>query len=169
MTLITEGYREQLESLHTERADFGKGGSKWAHAVMKMCALLETDDVLDYGCGKGELNLHMPYQIQCYDPAVYKYRHTPEPADIVVSTDVLEHIEPDCLDDLLADLKRCVKKLGLFAIHTGPAVKYLPDGRNAHLIQKPGEWWNEKLAHLFDIRDSETVGKTHIVTVEPKS
>jgi cyclopropane fatty-acyl-phospholipid synthase-like methyltransferase len=169
MSLVSNGYLDQLKELHVQRADFGKGGNMWAHAVMRLCALLETEDVLDYGCGKGELNLHMPYEIKCYDPAVHKYRHEPNPADIVVSTDVLEHIEPDFLSDVLFDLKRCVKKLGLFAIHTGPALKYLPDGRNAHLIQEEPEWWDQKLAELFKIRDKETMGSTHVVTVEPKA
>ena len=28
---------------------------------------------------------------------------------------------------------------------TGPAEKMLPDGRNAHLIQQPKQWWLDKV------------------------
>jgi S-adenosylmethionine:diacylglycerol 3-amino-3-carboxypropyl transferase len=65
----------------------------------------------------------------------------PEPHDIVVCTDVLEHIEPDCLDDVLADIRRCTKKAALLVVATRPAMKTLSDGRNAHLIQEDFKWW----------------------------
>jgi hypothetical protein len=65
--------------------------------------------------------------------------------------DVLEHIEPDCLDDVLDDLKRVTKGIGFFTVACGPAAKVLPDGRNAHLIQEPPEWWLPKLLERFDL------------------
>jgi 2-polyprenyl-3-methyl-5-hydroxy-6-metoxy-1,4-benzoquinol methylase len=65
----------------------------------------------------------------------------PEPHDIVACTDVLEHIEPDCLDDVLKDIRRCTKKVAFLLIATRPAIKVLADGRNAHLIQQPYTWW----------------------------
>ncbi len=63
-----------------------------------------------------------------YDPAVAGKDLPPEPADLVVCTDVLEHIEPDCLDDVLSDLARLTKKVLLVNISTRPAVKVLADG-----------------------------------------
>jgi hypothetical protein len=33
----------------------------------------------------------------------------------------------------------------------GPAGKFLEDGRNAHLIQKPTSWWLGKFINHFDI------------------
>lgn len=165
MSLLTEEYREQLEELHTSRADFGKRGNRWAGTAMAMCGAHDTTDVLDYGCGKGELNLHMPFEVHCYDPGVPKHSSAPEPADVVVCTDVLEHIEPECLDDVLADLKRVVKKVALLAIHTGPAIKTLPDGRNAHLIQEKPEWWKDKLEELFTIKHHENMGADPITAV----
>ena len=167
--MITEEYRQQLEQLHVQRDDFGRSGSQWAHACVNLCAVLETNDVLDYGCGKAELNLSLPFDVKCYDPAIYKYRDAPEPADLVFCTDVLEHIEPEQLDAVIADLVRVTKRLGVFAIHIGPAKKTLPDGRNAHLIQRPGKWWKNKLERSFDVRDEQMVNPmTYLITVEPK-
>jgi len=64
---------------------------------------------------------------------------------------VLEHIEPDLLDNVLDDLKRVTAGKGIFTVHTGEAVKTLPDGRNAHLIQQPPEWWLPGLIERFDL------------------
>src|SRR2546430_16920263 len=45
---------------------------------------------------------------------------------------------------VLDDLRRCVKKIGYFTIHTGAAQKKLADGRNAHLIQEGEMWWRHR-------------------------
>jgi hypothetical protein len=37
------------------------------------------------------------------------------------------------------------------SVHMGPALKTLPDGRNAHLIQEPVEWWLPKIMQRFDL------------------
>ena len=58
-------------------------------------------------------------------------------ADLVCCIDVLEHIEPELIDNVIFDLSTIVIKFGFFSIHQGPAGKILLDGRNAHLIQKP--------------------------------
>lgn len=105
--------------------------------------------MLDYGCGKGGL----VDAIHChgYDPAVEKYSHRPAPCDLVVCTDVLEHIEPDCLDHVLNDIFQLTNKISFIVVYTKPAEKFLPDGRNAHLIVKDGIWWKEKLENYFSI------------------
>ena len=82
---------------------------------------------------------------------------SPRPADLVVCTDVLEHIEPEKLPFVLDDLRRCVKQIGYFVIHTKAAAKTLADGRNAHLIQKDQAWWTETLGRYF------TVGKVDVL------
>ncbi len=146
MTLITDDYRDQMRQMHVHREDFGKASSKWAPMVFELCDKFDTTDVLDYGCGKGELNLHLPFSVRCYDPGIPKYSHPPAPADIVVCTDVLEHIEPDLLDDVLRHLAASTKKALVLCICCRKAVKTLPDGRNAHLIIQQPLWWQEQLA-----------------------
>ena len=70
--------------------------------------------------------------------------------------DVLEHVEPEYLQDVLADIKRCMKRAGLLVISTIPAKKTLPDGRNAHLIVESPLWWGSVLSQHFII-DAELV------------
>jgi hypothetical protein len=68
-----------------------------------------------------------------------------------VSLDVLEHIEPECLDDVLDDMKRCTLKGVFLSVSLVTAGKTLPDGRNAHLIVEPIEWWLPKLMARWDL------------------
>ncbi len=52
---------------------------------------------------------------------------------------------------MLDDLQRVTSGHGVFTVHTGPAVKVLADGRNAHLIQQPPDWWLPKFMSRFDL------------------
>jgi len=105
---------------------------------------LGYSDILDYGCGKGKLGIG-----KRYDPGIPDFSADPDPADLLVCTDVLEHIEPEYLDDVLNHMASKMKHAGYITIGCGPAAKKLPDGRNAHLIVKPPAWWLEKLAEYF--------------------
>lgn len=164
--LITEEYREMNKQLHAERQDYGAFGSKWAGHVRELAEALKTSDVLDYGCGKGTLALNLPWPIRQYDPAVPAFADRPEPADLVVCTDVLEHIEIECLDALLDDLRRVTLKVLVSAVATRPAKKKLPDGRNAHLIIQPIEWWLPKLMQRFTLRTLQNVDEEFFAVFE---
>ena len=110
------------------------------------------------------------YEYQPYDPAFPGYGAA-KPADLVCCIDVLEHIEPKLLDNVLKELARITKGLGFFTIHMGPAGKVLSDGRNAHLIQKPTSWWLPKLCNYFEINNMQlhqVFGKGFMVIVSPK-
>ena len=164
--LISEEYKEQNKKLH-EMPGYGVSSVKWANEVRGICATYGAQSVLDYGCGKGLLKQSLGWQnMQEYDPAIEGKDKTPEPADLVVCTDVLEHIEPDCLDSVLNDLRRCTKKAGFFTIATRPAKKILPDGRNAHLIQESHAWWLPKIMLRFTLRQFLNRGHDFIVVVE---
>ena len=88
-------------------------------------------------------------KVQCYDPGVPEYAELPKPAEMVVSIDVLEHIEPEYIEDVLDHLEELTQKVLFATVHLGPASKKLSDGRNAHLIQKPQEWWVPKFMDRF--------------------
>ena len=152
---ITEEYRKLNEQLHESNAAYGTSGQKWAGHVSQLKKLTHARDILDFGCGKRTLETSLGYEIRNYDPCIPGLDSTPEPADIVVCSDVLEHIEPECLDDVLDELKRVTKAWGFCVINTGPAIKFLADGRNAHLIQEPWSWWEQKLSTRFQVVGTE--------------
>lgn len=162
--LISPEYRSLNAQLHVDNLSYGVGGGKHAKTVIKLAEEIKSTSILDYGCGKGYLAKEIPFPIWEYDPAIPDKQESPRPADIVICSDVLEHIEPDHLLLVLDDLRRCVKKVGYFIIHTGPAQKTLPDGRNTHLIQKGEQWWKRKLSNFFTVGKITALGpELHIL------
>ena len=155
MTLITDDYLAQQKALHAT-GQYGIVGFHWAETVRQL-SQSGRKSILDYGCGQQTLKkaLGPAYNVACYDPAIEGLDAPPQPADVVVCTDVLEHIEPECLDAVLADLARLTREIALLVVHTGPAGKVLADGRNAHLIQQGSRWWTTKLVEYFEPLKSE--------------
>lgn len=150
--LISESYRSLNADLH-KRAVFGQRGDR--HALVVRDLINEFGGpVLDYGCGRATLAASMPdVDVRNYDPAIPKYAADPEPCPIVICTDVLEHIEPDCLDAVLAHLERLTLKVAHLVVATKPdGNKKLADGRDPHLIVKPAEWWLPKLREFMPAR-----------------
>ena len=152
--LISETYRELNAQLH-ETHRYGARGDKWADKVVDLVGAYDAKSVLDYGCGKGALKAAIEPQISAsvaeYDPAIPGKETLPVPADLVVCTDVLEHIEPECLSDVVSHLKELTQKVLFLAVSTRLAVKTLADGRNAHLIVQPAQEWRLLLADGMEV------------------
>ena len=160
--LLTEEYRKQQEKLH-EKGNYGVIGRQYGPLVSQVIDRLEINHVLDYGCGKNRsltatLKPTRKFIYQCYDPGVPQYAGLPKPAEMVVCCDVLEHIEPECLEAVLDHLEELTEVVLFATIHTGPAGKVLDDGRNAHLIQQPMEWWLPKLWERFTLQTVQAEG-----------
>ena len=92
-------------------------------------------------------------------------RYPPGPADIVVCTDVLEHIEPECLENVLDDLKRVTKKVCYLAVSTRRASKSYSDGQNCHLIVEDHDWWRPKIKKRFHVVETHIVQKNKFMCV----
>lgn len=148
---ISAQYAQLNKQLHEENMHYGGHGDRYAKVIRKMAQSDSVRTVLDYGCGKGALAKALDFPIWEYDPAIPGKDGVPQPADLVVCTDVLEHVEPELLEATLEDLRRVVRFSIFFTIHTGAAGKTLPDGRNTHLIQENKEWWRNKLSRYFDL------------------
>jgi uncharacterized Rossmann fold enzyme len=169
-SLISDDYRDQNARLHAENPAYGVGGTRHVETVLKLADNPAIRSILDYGCGKGYLGRALAVKgvpIFEYDPAIPGKQESPRPADLVVCTDVLEHIEPDRLLGVLSDIQRCLKVIGYFTIHTGPAQKTLPDGRNTHLIQRDAQWWGRMLSKFFEVGKIIVKGPELHVAVGP--
>jgi FkbM family methyltransferase len=152
--LISEAYAQQNAELHQAYASYGSKGLQWAAYVAQIMREDGHKTLLDYGCGKGTLGATLADQgitIAEYDPAIPGKSHLPEPADFVICLDVLEHVEPEAIDDVLAHLASLTKRKLFFDICLKPAAKTLSDGRNAHLLVHNQDWWRFKLTRHFDI------------------
>ena len=147
--LISEAYRNEQRYLH-EVADpylaYGDNSYNWGYLLVGIAKLENCRSILDYGCGKASFSTTMAfagYQVQNYDPGVPAYSRTPQPADLVTSFDCLEHIESECLNDVLAHIRQLCKRRLFVSVSTRPAKRNLRDGRNAHLLIFPPTWWRK--------------------------
>lgn len=154
-SLASPAYRAQLLKMREEKMPrWGNGGQRHITAVAEIADQLQATSVLDYGCGHGMLleglaACRPSLRLAGYDPGIPARAALPEPADLLVSTDVLEHVEPEKLLGVLTHMRFLAGKAAYINVHTGPARAVLPDGRNAHLIQKPAAWWHAELAKYF--------------------
>lgn len=143
--LISPAYRAMLQSMHADNA-WGLGSVRWFPEIAKRATKANAETILDYGCGTGSIVDEMPeFAVSEFDPAVPSKDTMPQPADIVACLDVLEHVEPDRLHNVLAHIHSLTRKFALLVIATRPAHKRLPDDRNAHLIIDNGAWWCDQL------------------------
>ncbi|MEL7503048.1 MAG: class I SAM-dependent methyltransferase [Cyanobacteria bacterium J06554_6] len=149
VSLISEAYRQQLRQMHANKAQFGVGGAEIPQQVKQLLETYSIKTVLDFGAGKGLFTQAMRQRYPqidtvAYDPAFEALSDKPNQVGMVYSSDVLEHVEPDRLDETLADLFERCTQVQYHHIACHPARKRLPDGRNAHLIIESPAWWKAK-------------------------
>lgn len=149
--LISEGWRDVMRQQHEQSPLYGSDGFRYADTVRKLVEATSAQSVLDYGCGKGVLAAKLDFPIWEYDPAVPGKDMTPKPADLVMCTQVLEHVEPEYLDDVLGDLARCVKKVGYLVMGHGS-----PD------------YWQPVLNRHFYVGKVSREGRDVVAVVGPK-
>lgn len=146
--MISEDYQKQLVTLHKSPV-FGNK----KEIPVEIISLIDQHNItsiLDFGCGKGLLIESIKEQypnitVYGFDPASDTNNILPETVDMIISFDVLEHIEPNFLNDTLRDLKNRCKVVMHHLIACHPAKRLLSDGRNAHLIIEKPEWWKQKI------------------------
>jgi hypothetical protein len=131
-----------------EKPNVFNNGRKQYNCVEKLLNTYPITSLLDFGCGKGGLIEVIKYHhpaITCisgYDPGYLEFENLPTTTfECVISTDALEHIEPEFLLESLSTIDRLFTKYCFLRIACYPAKKKLPDGRNAHLIVESPQWW----------------------------
>jgi hypothetical protein len=168
MQLISDSYRSLNEHLHKQNGAYGGGGQRHFHEVMEIAKNLGTTDILDYGCGKSTLSTQFPFSIKQYDPAIPRFSALPDPADLVVCTDVLEHIEPELIGNVMQHLRDLTKKAIFVVVSTGVSLKDLPDGRNAHLLVESPRWWMNCFFDYFDVVSYTKLANGVKIAAQPK-
>jgi hypothetical protein len=165
--VVSPAYRMQLVALHNQQR-WGADGGKHTAAVRALWQKFQPKTVLDYGCGENRLaeSLKEEFRISGYDPGIPTRASMPKPCDMLICTDVLEHVEPAKLDAVLDHIWRVTGQVGYLVISTKLANAVLPDGRNAHLSVHAPEWWMEKLRTIgWSILEHSMSGKDLTVTV----
>jgi len=163
--LISDSYREMNRQLHDLNPEYGGyGGDENAaqdRSIIEIARSNNMKSILDYGCGEGRFKeaaamLAPEIKVTEYDPAIPGKDALPTPAELVICTDVLEHVEPDLLDAVLWHIRSVTIKGAILLPNLLPAKKVLPDGRNAHLIQESPAWWHGKVSKYFNVLSNKT-------------
>ncbi|NRQ14613.1 class I SAM-dependent methyltransferase [Ensifer sesbaniae] len=146
---------EQYRILHA-REKYGASSEKQIDFITPWLKELgPINTILDFGCGQSQLVdwLARDFGAQAfrYDPAIEQFNQFPvDKADVVINTDVLEHIPLEDVDGFIARIASISEKV-FFNISNIPAVAILPNGENAHCTVEPPEWWAEQLAKHFAV------------------
>lgn len=156
LKLISSNGVAEQEKLHAS-GDYGTASGQYAPMVSAIIEKMGVTHILDYGCGAQctlarALTLKQKITYQAYDPGVPRFARLPMPAQMICCIDVLEHIEPDKIEDVLDHITRLCEGIVFLTVTTIPAMKTLEDGRNAHLIQEPMQWWLPKFWDRFDLQ-----------------
>ena len=171
----SQEYHDLIDSykvLHQEEGKFK--GISLVPLVPTLMSLVKENNcktLLDYGCGKAipydkdrckEVDLRHPIQKLCnlksfdlYDPAYEKYATLPDKKyDIVVCTDVLEHIAEQDIDYVLTEILSHSKKIVFLNISCQPALKHFKEGKfkgkNVHISLFNPEWWGHKIGNIWN-------------------
>ena len=156
--MISDNYRAVLRETHAAHPKWGTSARKHASNVRQLIRSVRPTCVLDYGAGKGELSQSLKHEIQAhgiffkeYDPGIPGKDERPAGQyDLVCCLDVMEHIEPDHLQEVMEHLKSLIQKVGFFVISNRYAKGILSDGRNAHLIVENPKWWFDVFKSHFE-------------------
>lgn len=145
--VISPEHKAEQMILHARPGGFGGKGRRYVDTVLAIMRQVDAYSVLDYGCGQGTLACELRLKgVECreFDPGIFGKDAMPMFADLVVCTDVLEHVEPDKLRNVIAHLGSLARKAVFVVVALEETAKQLTDGRNAHLIIRHAEWWEAK-------------------------
>lgn len=154
--MINQDYQQQIQAMH-EGGKFNNGAKQFK-LVVPFLDQYQPRTLLDFGCGKGALIacIREKYPaIQCwgFDPGHTEFSRMPDQTfDAVISTDAIEHIEPEHLASTLRLISSKIERCAFFRIACHPARKRLPDGRNCHLIVEEPAWWRDQIQRYMQGR-----------------
>ena len=149
------GYRDiQLyKQLHKQKHNYGGSGHFYFEQIKEFIKHIKPNSILDFGSGKGSLGkllMKDNIKIDEYDPAIEGKEIPPRKNyDMLISTDVLEHLYEDELDLLFQDMLSFESKYMYHVVSNRAAYNKLPDGSNAHKTVKDSNWWLEKMKTYF--------------------
>jgi len=143
-----EYYIQQHRLAHDNPKEFrGRTLALHIDSINSLLQQHSCHSILDYGCGKAECwPREWQGRITGYDPAYAPYAAIPTGHyDMVICTDVLEHVPESVMDSVIADIFSYAAKWVYLSICTRPSDKRLPDGSNKHVTVRPSAWWDRRL------------------------
>ena len=173
---MENNFIEASKQLHSNNKQYGAASEYMKPDTMKFRLTIPQaikaakefsliQSILDHGTGKGglieTLNQHKELDIivKGYDPCVPEFSELPQSKfNIVTSIDVLEHLGIDHVGSTLSEIANLTENFFFFCIDLIPASKKLKDGRNAHTLLAPSDWWLQQIKNKFKIINCIEVG-----------
>ena len=173
---MENSFVEASKQLHNDNKKYGAASEYSNPKSMKFGLTIPTaikaaqnicpiQSLLDHGTGQGGListltqEKNLQINAQGYDPGVPIFSEKPTSKyDIVTSIDVLEHIGKPFIRSTLQEISGLTNKFFFFCIDLLPASKKTSDGRNAHFLIAPSEWWITQIKNEFNILTFIEVG-----------
>ncbi len=171
MSLFSEQHIEQQKTIHEQCPAYGNSALLFAPMVSELINANNVSKLLDYGAGQGAVpqNLELDHRVdvQLYDPAIEKFSAAPAAAEMVICLDVLDSVEPDCVEDVLDDLRELTEKMAFFSINTQKPSELELDDSVGHY--QPVEWWLPKLMARFELHYFSRIANGFVVVLKSKS
>jgi len=138
---ISPEYLILNQQLHKQNNNWGSSARLRIGGVSNLAIKTKSITLLDYGCGKGLMKIQSGLIMDEYDPAIPGKETIPkEKYDMVICTDVMEHVEPEYVDNVLHQINSLFTKGAYLIIYLVPALHLLPDGSNCHRTVQPASW-----------------------------
>lgn len=138
-------------------ADLGCGTGRGGQAISKHCDVV----LVDFAENSRDAGIDLPFVKADLSQTI------PVKADFGYCTDVMEHIPPEQVDDVL-------KNVLAVAPHTFFQISLVDDvmgcliGQRLHLSVHPAQWWQDKLNTFGEVVHAEDHGDTAIFYVKEK-
>lgn len=160
-------------------------GEEVADVFLRHAKPKQTDVVADLGCGTGRGGLAIAevcevvlvdFALNSRDEAAMCLpfvkadlrQHIPVKADFAYCCDVMEHIPPESVDEVLDNVFEVAPKVFFQISLVDDSLGFLI-GQKLHLSVHPFEWWKEKLGARGKVRYWSDRGDTAIFYIERKS
>jgi len=167
-------YQEHLRKEH-DGSKWGSTGGRYSGTDVLRLLTERTyiQSVLDFGAGKGSLESFIVERLERkvewtnYDPGIPGIDQIPQKQfDLVVSTDVLEHVEPRRIYDTLVQLAILTGKVLYSDIACYPTGKVFGEGpykgQDMHLIVEDPSWWRQQFADLAKLQEFSYEHREHL-------
>ncbi|MFO0949164.1 MAG: hypothetical protein U1D30_25180 [Planctomycetota bacterium] len=148
--------RRYLESQYREmHAEGAFPGNSWRYHVKvakEYIPELASMRIVDFGCGPlGGVAGEFGDKVISYDPYVEQFSTPPwdQPFDVLFTTDVIEHMPLDQVDEMLARVRDSSARYLFANISIRKAFKRLPNGANAHMSVRPARFWLDRFRQVL--------------------
>lgn len=147
---------DQYRIMHARGHFVGLSVLKFADEIGGLIKQHGCKTVLDYGAGQGHqympphsLDKKWGVEVACYDPAVSGMEELPGGKfDLVLCSDVLEHVPLMEIPPLLHNVFSRAEKLVYLTVCCRGAKKFLPSGQNCHVTILPLDRWKEDISEI---------------------